>query len=85
MEGARERVYGRRERRREEQRSEGEEQGKNVSEGRYGEGNFKGDTLKRTLTSIQYRGRRGITARSRLNVPWLENCVRQDCDISHSE
>ena len=27
----------------------------------------------------------GITARLRLNEPWLENCVRQDCDISHSE
>ena len=23
----------------------------------------------------------GMTARLRLNVPWLENCVRQDCDI----
>ena len=22
--------------------------------------------------------------RLRLNVPWLDNCVRQDCDISHS-
>ena len=26
-----------------------------------------------------------MTARLRLNVPWLENCVRLDCDISHSE
>ncbi len=33
------------------------------------------------------RGRRGMSARLRLNrnAPWLENCVRQDCDISHSE
>ena len=30
-------------------------------------------------------GKGGITARLRLHVPWLENCVRQDCDISHSE
>ena len=29
--------------------------------------------------------RRGMSARLRLNAPWLENCVRQDCDISHSE
>ena len=27
----------------------------------------------------------GMTARLRLNAPWLRNCVRQDCDISHSE
>ena len=27
----------------------------------------------------------GITARLRFKAPWLENCVRQDCDISHSE
>ena len=31
------------------------------------------------------RGGVGITARLRLNAPWLDNCVRQDCDISHSE
>ena len=31
------------------------------------------------------RGRGGITARLRFKAPWLENCVRQDCDISHSE
>ena len=31
------------------------------------------------------RGRRGMSARLRLNAPWLENSVRQDCDISHSE
>ena len=33
----------------------------------------------------QYRGRRGMSARLRLNAPWLENCVRHDCDISNSE
>ena len=27
----------------------------------------------------------GITARLRFKAQWLENCVRQDCDISHSE
>ena len=27
----------------------------------------------------------GITARLRFKLPRLENCVRQDCDISHSE
>ena len=27
----------------------------------------------------------GITARLRFKAPWLEKCVRQDCDISHSE
>ena len=27
----------------------------------------------------------GITARLRFKAPWLENCVRRDCDISHSE
>ena len=27
----------------------------------------------------------GITARLRFKAPWLENCVRQDCEISHSE
>ena len=32
-----------------------------------------------------YVGEGGMTARLRLNVPWPENCVRQDCDISHSE
>ena len=26
-----------------------------------------------------------ITARLRFKAPWLDNCVRQDCDISHSE
>ena len=31
------------------------------------------------------RGEGGITARLRFKAPWLENCVRQDCDISHSE
>ena len=31
------------------------------------------------------RERRGMSARLRLNAPWLENSVRQDCDISHSE
>ena len=32
------------------------------------------------------RGRGGgITARLRFKAPWLENCVRQDCGISHSE
>ena len=32
------------------------------------------------------RGRGGgMTARLRLNAPWLRNCVRQDCDISHTE
>ena len=31
-----------------------------------------------------YVGEGGMTARLRLNVPWLENCGRQDCDISHS-
>ena len=25
-----------------------------------------------------------MSARLRLNAPWLENSVRQDCDISHS-
>ena len=34
---------------------------------------------------VTNRGRRGMSARLRLNAPWLENCVRQDCDISHSE
>ena len=34
---------------------------------------------------LMCRGRRGMSARLRLNAPWLENCVRQDCDISHSE
>ena len=31
------------------------------------------------------RGRGGITARLMFKASWLENCVRQDCDISHSE
>ena len=31
------------------------------------------------------RGRGGITARLRFKAPWLENCVRQDCESSHSE
>ena len=31
------------------------------------------------------RGGGGMTAQLRLNAPWLRNCVRQDCDISHSE
>ena len=34
---------------------------------------------------ISGRGRGGITARLRFKAPWLENCVRHDCDISHSE
>ena len=36
-------------------------------------------------TRITSRGRGGITARLRFKAPWLENCVRHDCDISHSE
>ena len=41
--------------------------------------------LKIYLDIYTYRGRRGMSARLRLNAPWLENSVRQDCDISHSE
>ena len=37
------------------------------------------------ITFAMHRGRRGMSARLRLNAPWLENSVRQDCDISHSE
>ena len=35
--------------------------------------------------TMKCRGRRGMSAPLRLNASWLENCVRQDCDISHSE
>ena len=28
---------------------------------------------------------RGRGEHNRVKAPWLENCVRQDCDISHSE
>ena len=42
------------------------------------------DQLKDKISQND-RGRRGMSARLRLNAPWLENCVRQDCDISHSE
>ena len=41
--------------------------------------------LKVGLLSEYGRGRRVMSARLRLNVPRLENYVRQDCDISHSE
>ena len=34
---------------------------------------------------VACRGRGGITTRLRFKAPWLEICVRQDCDISHSE
>ena len=37
------------------------------------------------LRELLRRGRRGMSARLRLNAPCLENSVRQDCDISHSE
>ena len=37
------------------------------------------------VLSYMSRGRGGMTARLWLNMPWLENCVRQECDISHSE
>ena len=44
------------------------------------------DTYEDARTQVNTsRGRRGMSARLRLNAPWLENCVRQDCDISHSE
>ena len=42
-------------------------------------------TTTKRITTGKCRGRRGMSARLRLNAPWLENCVRQDCDISHSE
>ena len=36
-------------------------------------------------SGLDGRGRRGMSARLRLNAPWLESSVRQNCDISHSE
>ena len=41
--------------------------------------------ITKDLKNETSRGRRGMSARLRLNAPWLENCIRQDCDISHSE
>ena len=41
--------------------------------------------INRRKVFTRCRGRRGMSARLRLNAPWLENCVHQDCDIWHSE
>ena len=55
MDGAKERGEGGSERRKEEQRSEGEEKGRSLGGREIGmEGNYKGGTLRRTLASIQY-------------------------------